>query len=198
MDSVPEFKIVTLGEGRVGKTSLTLKFVKDQFNEREVSTTTANYLQKEILIDGEMIRLNIWDTAGQERYRALAPNYYRLAKGAVIVYDITDRASFSKVIDWTQELSVHGDKGISIIIVGNKEDKENERQINKNEPVEFAKKIGALHITTSAKTGAGVLECFTMIAKAVKTKHTVVASKPYARSRTVSIAKEGKKKKTRC
>ena len=198
MDSVPEVKIVTLGEGRVGKTSLALKFVKNQFHEREISTTTANFLQKELFIDGTMIRLNIWDTAGQERYRALAPNYYRQAKGAVIVYDITDRQSFQKVMDWTEELQAHGDKHMSIVIVGNKVDKESERQVSRNEPLEYAMKIGARHIGTSAKTGEGVVECFMQIAKSVYKRRSTVVSKPYARNRTVSIIKDSGKKKWRC
>ena len=91
-------KIVTLGEGRVGKTSLTLKFVKNEFHNDEISTVNANFLTKTVNLPKGDVVLNIWDTAGQERFRALAPNYYRQAKGALIAYDITDRKSFDKVV----------------------------------------------------------------------------------------------------
>ena len=166
MDSIKEFKIVTLGEGRVGKTSLTLKFAKGEFHDNEISTVQANFIQKDVTIEGGVIvKLNIWDTAGQERFRALAPNYYRQANGAVIAYDITDASSFNRVKAWVKELHSQADKNISIVIAGNKCDRNSERQINSHEAVEYARSIGAAHFDTSAKTGKGVQELFAEIAK---------------------------------
>jgi len=158
---------VTLGEGRAGKTSITLKFARNEFHENEQSTINANFLQKKLSVSNTQIQLNIWDTAGQERFRALAPNYYRQATGVVIVYDITDRSSFDRVVNWVKELQMQADKDIAIVIAGNKCDRESERQINKNEAEEFANKIGAAHFLTSAKTGKGVNECFEELGKRV-------------------------------
>jgi Ras-related protein Rab-21 len=160
-------KIVTLGEGRVGKTSISLKFVKNEFHNNEISTVSANCLKSTIPVQGGVVNLNIWDTAGQERFRALASNYYRQAKGAVVVYDITDRNSFDKVVSWIKELKDQGEKNIVIVVAGNKCDMEKERQINRAEAMEFCRKLQIKHFDTSAKTGNGVNEIFTELASLI-------------------------------
>ena len=86
---------------RVGKSSLTIKYCKNEFNENQESTVDATFNQKEISIDPKTkVGLTIWDTAGQERYHALQATYYRYSKGALIVYDVTDKDSFGKVKKW--------------------------------------------------------------------------------------------------
>ena len=157
-------KIVTLGEGRVGKTSLTLKFVNNTFHNDEISTINANCLSKLVQVENGAVQFNIWDTAGQERFRALAPNYYRDAKGALIVYDITDRKSFDKVVSWIKELKDQADKNIVIIVAGNKCDMERDRQINKADAQEFCRKLQIRHFDTSAKNGNGVDDVFQELA----------------------------------
>lgn len=158
-------KIVTLGEGRVGKTSLSLKFVNNVFHNDEISTVNATCLSKLVQIEKGAVQLNIWDTAGQERYRALAPNYYRGAQGALIAYDITDRNSFDKVVSWIKELKVQANKDIVIVVAGNKCDMERDRQINKSDALEFCRKLNIRHFDTSAKSGAGVEEIFSELAQ---------------------------------
>ena len=118
-----EYKVVTLGEGRVGKTSLSLKFVNNVFHDNEQSTVQANFLTKEIRVDDQNVKLNLWDTAGQERFRAMGPIYYREAKGAVLVYDITTAETFNRVMTWVKELNQQVGK-IAVVIVGNKADRE--------------------------------------------------------------------------
>jgi Ras-related protein Rab-21 len=92
------FKVVLLGEGCVGKTSLVMRYVEDVFNTKHVTTLQASFLNKKISLAGRRINLSIWDTAGQERFHALGPIYYRASNGAILVYDITDQDSFEKVI----------------------------------------------------------------------------------------------------
>ncbi|CAG9320009.1 unnamed protein product [Blepharisma stoltei] len=206
MEPSQEFKIVTLGEGRVGKTSLTLKAARGQFHEDERSTVNANFLQKDINLQGTSVRLHLWDTAGQERFRALAPNYYRGAKGAIVVYDITDRSSFDRVVSWVKELSMQADKDICIVIAGNKCDKEKERQISKAEAMEYARRVGVLHFDTSAKTGLGVEEIFQELAKLVyqaqsqKTQNSGVGGHKSRKGKKIVIQKENQteKKKDCC
>jgi Ras-related protein Rab-21 len=181
-----EVKIVTLGEGRVGKTSLMLKFVRDIFHEDEASTINANYLEKTLTIETEPVKLNIWDTAGQERFRAIAPIYYQRAKGAVIVYDITDKATFDRVVAWVTELKKFADPDIAIVIAGNKCDRENQRQIPQAMAAEYAKSVNAQHFSTSAKTGRGVEEMFTALARAVSANRSV---RPVRQSRTAKRVK---------
>mmetsp|Transcript_27822 Transcript_27822/g.27518 ORF Transcript_27822/g.27518 Transcript_27822/m.27518 type:complete len:207 (-) Transcript_27822:54-674(-) len=206
MEPSQEFKIVTLGEGRVGKTSLTLKAARGQFHEDERSTVNANFLQKDINLQGTSVRLHLWDTAGQERFRALAPNYYRGAKGAIVVYDITDKSSFDRVVSWVKELSMQADKDICIVIAGNKCDKEKERQISKAEAMEYARRVGVLHFDTSAKTGLGVEEIFQELAKLVyqaqsqKTQIPGVGGHKSRKGKKIIIQKENQteKKKDCC
>jgi Ras-related protein Rab-21 len=114
------FKIVVLGEARVGKTSITLRYTLSKFDEKQVSTVDASYLEKEIEVDEAKYRLAIWDTAGQEQYHALNSVYYRDAAGAILVYDITDRDSFAKVKKWVDELKIYLPDDTPIAIAGNK------------------------------------------------------------------------------
>ena len=118
-----EVKIVVLGEARVGKTSLTLRFVKNEFDKEQDSTIDASFLGKKVTVGQKSIMLNIWDTAGQEKYHALAKNYYQGASGAILVYDVTDLDSFEKAKTWYLELSKYIGKEAPIIIAGNKSDK---------------------------------------------------------------------------
>ncbi|KAJ8956478.1 hypothetical protein NQ314_006715 [Rhamnusium bicolor] len=98
------FKVVLLGEGCVGKTSLVLRYIEDKFVSNHISTVQASFLNKKINLDSNRVNLAIWDTAGQEKFHALGPIYYRSSNGAVLVYDITDEDSFQKVKNWVKEL----------------------------------------------------------------------------------------------
>lgn len=123
------FKVVLLGEGRVGKTSILLRFTKNEYNDRQVSTLQASYLDKKLTVGSTNVQLSVWDTAGQERFHALGPIYYRDADGALLVYDITDAESFNKVKQWVKELRKIVGNDISIAIAGNKIDLEKNRNV---------------------------------------------------------------------
>lgn len=202
MEPVLSYKIVTLGEGRVGKTSLALRFVDNKFHENEKQTINANFMQKNVRVGSQTVQLSIWDTAGQERFRAIASNYYRDAKGALIVYDITDKTTFDRVIAWVNELQVQASKDIAIVLVGNKCDKENERSILKQTATDFAKRIGAAHFSTSAKNGVGVEECFLHLAKTVfendKSRGSIRKSGVRKRITVVESTVQQKKKSKCC
>ena len=196
-------KIVTLGEGRVGKTSLTLKYVKNEFHTDEISTINANCMARSVELEKGSVQLNIWDTAGQERFRALAPNYYRQAKGALVVYDITDRKSFDKVVSWIKELKEQADKDIVIVVAGNKADMERERQINRAEALEFCRKLQIRHFDTSAKTGNGVQEIFTELARGMFEINGNSTPRSSTRSRknnrvVIDKNKSDERKKSKC
>lgn len=136
MASSQRFKIVLLGEGRVGKTSILLRYIRGEYDDRQVSTLQASYLDKKIVVDGQPASLSVWDTAGQERYHALGPIYYRDADGALLVYDITDAESFNKVKQWVKELRKMLGNDISVAIAGNKIDLEKNRNVNQKEALE--------------------------------------------------------------
>ncbi|XP_018562803.1 ras-related protein Rab-21 [Anoplophora glabripennis] len=159
-NGVYNFKVVLLGEGCVGKTSLVLRYVEDKFNTSHITTIQASFLNKKINLGGDHINLAIWDTAGQEKFHALGPIYYRSANGAVLVYDITDEDSFQKVKNWVKELRKILGAGICLVIVGNKIDLAKNRHVTLEEAVMYSKKVGAIHFETSAKFNEGVDEMF--------------------------------------
>jgi len=159
-----QFKLVLLGESAVGKSSLVLRFVKDQFEDYRESTIGAFLTQTVQLEDQTTIKFEIWDTAGQERYKSLAPMYYRNANCAVVVYDITQPTSFEKAKTWIRELQRQADPSIIIALCGNKADLSPRRQVSEDEAKKYAEEEGLMWSETSAKTGDGVREVFYNIA----------------------------------
>mmetsp|Transcript_81192 Transcript_81192/g.161965 ORF Transcript_81192/g.161965 Transcript_81192/m.161965 type:complete len:222 (-) Transcript_81192:195-860(-) len=157
-------KVVILGEGRVGKTSILLRYVRGEYSDKQQSTLQASYLDKRLVAGGTPTHLSIWDTAGQERFHALGPIYYRDADGALLVYDITDFESFAKVQKWVKELKSIVGNDISIVIAGNKYDLESKRAVPEADALAYAETVGAAHIYTSAKLNKGLDETFTELA----------------------------------
>ena len=146
--------------GRVGKTSILLRYIKGEYDDRQVSTLQASYLDKRLLVDTHRVALSLWDTAGQERFHALGPIYYRDADGALLVYDITDAESFRKVRTWVRELRRIVGDDISICIAGNKSDLHRNRKVPEEEARRYAESVGAAHFVTSAKLNRGLEDVF--------------------------------------
>ncbi|XP_045509740.1 ras-related protein Rab-21-like isoform X2 [Colias croceus] len=157
---INNFKVVLLGEGCVGKTSILLRYIEDKFNDKHLTTLQATFLNKKLNINGKRINLSIWDTAGQEKFHALGPIYYRNSNGAILVYDITDEDSFGKVKNWVKELKKMLGSDIVLVIAGNKIDLEHERTVPLEEAESYANTVGAKHYYTSAKLNQGVEELF--------------------------------------
>ncbi|GHJ87175.1 hypothetical protein NliqN6_3577 [Naganishia liquefaciens] len=172
MPKTSSFKLVLLGESAVGKSSLVLRFVKDEYSDYRESTIGAAFLTQTVALDDETnVKFEIWDTAGQERYRSLAPIYFRNSSAAVIVYDITQapESSFEKAKAWVQTLQRQADPGIIIILVGNKldlvQDDSSARRTTREMGEAYAREEGLLFLEASAKTGENVGEIFMQIAK---------------------------------
>jgi Ras-related protein Rab-21 len=162
------YKVCLLGEGRVGKTSILLRFVRGAFDDRQTSTISASCFDKRVPIGGgEQVRVSLWDTAGQERFHALGPLYYRDADGALLVYDITDEQSFLRVKEWVKELRKMLGEDIVIAIAGNKVDMEKQRNVDKDAALQYTASVGGSHHLTSAKSGAGINEAFSELLKRV-------------------------------
>merc|ERR1712167_536812 len=158
------FKLVLLGEGRVGKTSTVMRYVQDKFDDKSAATIQASFLNKRLSVAGEQVNIAIWDTAGQERFHALGPIYYRDADGALLVFDVTDGESFEKVKMWVKELRKMVGKDIAICIAGNKSDLERNRQVSTEEGKAYAASVDAAYYNTSAKLNRGIDDCFLELA----------------------------------
>ena len=127
------FKVVLIGDSGVGKTNLLSRYLKNEFSFDSKTTVGVEFGAKKLEIDGVKIKAQIWDTAGQERFRSITNAYYKGAKGALLVYDVTRRETFENINKWVPELKQTGDKDVTIILVGNKTDLENERQVSTEE-----------------------------------------------------------------
>lgn len=159
-DILATLKILIIGESGVGKSSLLLRFTDDLFDPQLSATIGVDFKVKTLSIDGNKTKLAIWDTAGQERFRTLTPSYYRGAQGAILVYDVTSRDTFSKLDVWLSELETFANKpDIVKMLVANKIDKPN-REVSKEEGLKFARKHSMLFIEASAKTKEGVQIAF--------------------------------------
>lgn len=181
-----QFKLVLLGESAVGKSSVVHRFVKNTFDNMRESTIGAAFLTQSVTLPeiDATVKFEIWDTAGQERYKSLAPMYYRNAHAALCVYDITNSSSFQKAQNWIKELKKQAPEGIVICLVGNKADLEDERQVDASAVTAYVEELSGEGIRVfteecSAKSGEGVLEIFTNVAKALPVEETINgASKP--------------------
>ncbi|MCJ1339845.1 Ras- protein Rab-6B [Bachmanniomyces sp. S44760] len=162
-----KFKLVFLGEQSVGKTSLITRFMYDSFDNMYQATIGIDFLSKTMYLEDRTVRLQLWDTAGQERFRSLIPSYIRDSSVAVVVYDISSLKSFQNTRKWVDD--VRGERGndVIIVLVGNKTDLGDKREVTQQMGEEEAKRCGALFVETSAKVGANVKGLFRKIAQAL-------------------------------
>jgi len=158
------YKLVLIGDSAVGKTSLFLRFVDGVFSESSANLTGIEFKPKTITIEGRPVHLQVFDTAGQERFRTITSSFYRNANGIMVVYDITDQATFSNVKSWMQEIQRFASASVSKVLVGNKSDLEDQRVVPSSTAKELADGLAIPFYETSAKTGANVELVFTQIA----------------------------------
>ncbi|XP_040492733.1 ras-related protein Rab-6B isoform X1 [Ursus maritimus] len=151
-----KFKLVFLGEQSVGKTSLITRFMYDSFDNTYQATIGIDFLSKTMYLEDRTVRLQLWDTAGQERFRSLIPSYIRDSTVAVVVYDITNLNSFQQTSKWIDDVRTERGSDVIIMLVGNKTDLADKRQITIEEGEQRAKELSVMFIETSAKTGYNV------------------------------------------
>merc|ERR1719242_3009091 len=124
------FKLVLIGDSGVGKSCLLLRFADDAFTESYISTIGVDFRFRTVKIDKKTVKLQIWDTAGQERFRTITSAYYRGADGIIMVYDVTNYESFDHVEEWLSEVDRYANEGTAKLLVGNKADLVEEKQVS--------------------------------------------------------------------
>ena len=159
------FKVLLLGNSDVGKSSLLLRYVDSVWSDTFVPTIGVDFKVKTIEIDGKKVKLQIWDTAGQERFRTVVSTYFRGAHGIFLIYDITNRDSFKNLENWLIEIEKNASENVLKILIGNKNDLEDERDISPDEGKAFANRNGMQFIETSAKMNTNVNEAFETLGK---------------------------------
>ena len=164
------FKVVLVGDSFVGKTNIMSKYIKNEFHEDSKATVGVEFGSKQFTVEGHSIKAQIWDTAGQERYKAITSAYYKGAKGAFIVYDITRKQSFESVEKWVNDVTAVADKKITIILIGNKSDLEDQRQVSKEQGQDKANKLELAFLETSALSGENLDKAFDMMMNEVYKK----------------------------
>lgn len=153
-------KVIMVGSGGVGKSALTLQFMYDEFVE-DYEPTKADSYRKKVVLDGEEVQIDILDTAGQEDYAAIRDNYFRSGEGFLCVFSITESESFAATADFREQiLRVKEDESVPFLLVGNKSDLEDRRQVGGDEAKARADQWGVSYVETSAKTRANVDKVF--------------------------------------
>lgn len=170
-ESLP-LKICLLGDGFVGKTSISRKFIIEDFKSSYEQTIGCDILTGNLKVNGFSLKLVLWDLSGQERFEEVRAPFYLGTRAALLVFDITCRGSFFDIKHWLRELRSKAPES-SFIIVGNKLDKEEEREVSKEEGEELAKDLGTTYIETSAKTGYNVEKAFKMAIKKAIEKESI-------------------------
>ena len=151
----------------VGKSCILLQFTDNKFRLQHELTIGVEFGAKTIELNNKTIKIQIWDTAGQEAFQAITRTYYKGAIGALLVYDITRRDTFTHVTKWLEEVKANSSKSICVILIGNKKDLEDKRQVTYEEGETFAKENGLMFLETSAKTAYNVVEAFNLSAQAI-------------------------------
>ena len=171
------FKVLLIGNSGVGKSSLLVRFAEDIFTDNFMPTIGVDFKIKTVDVDSKQIKLQIWDTAGQERFKTITSSYYKGAHGIIVVYDITDRESFSNIQTWMAEVEKHASDNISRILVGNKSDLEGQRQVFFEEGQELADHYCVRFMEASAKDSKNVEQVITLMTREIKNKVAVTQTK---------------------
>ena len=159
------FKIVLTGNSGVGKSSILQRYMKRTFDENYKITIGVDFLMKSLIINNQTVKLQVWDTAGQEKYRSMVSSYYRGAHVALIIFDLTSHASFEALPTWIETFYNNGPEQKNTILIGNKKDLIEERQVTQEEAALFSETNNMIYFETSAKEGDNIDYVFNFAAE---------------------------------
>lgn len=195
------FKVLLLGNSNVGKSSLLLRFADNVWSDGFVPTIGVDFKIKSLMVDNKKVKMQIWDTAGEERFRNVIASYFRGGHGILLIYDITDRETYSSLENWLIEIEKNSSQNVLKILIGNKSDLNDQRVISIDEGQKFANINGMKFMETSAKTNSNVLETFELLARElieINTESKAALNKEDKKTLTASSAKNLRTKKCAC
>ena len=196
-------KVILIGDSGVGKTNIMSKYLKNQFMENSKATVGVEFGSKLFNHQGHKIKAQIWDTAGQEKYKAITGAYYKGSKGAFIVYDITRKDTFASIERWVNDLKATSDPKLTIILIGNKNDLDDKREVSKDQGEEKAKSFGCAFLETSAFSGDNLDKAFELMVKEIYEKFSNSSSEEedfeaVKKGEDLKVEKATDKKKKAC
>ena len=167
----PLYKILLLGDATVGKTCFLLRYTDDTFLDLHMATIGLDYRLKTMILENhKIVKVQLWDTAGQDKFRAITRNYYKGARGIILIYDVTNIKSYENIKKWINEIKEEISEKVSTVLIANKIDNEPERKISREQGEKLAKDNDVTFFETSAKTGEGVNESvFYLVQKIIET-----------------------------
>ena len=185
-------KILVIGDGAVGKSCIIRRYVDNEFESTHLQTVGLDFKLKNIqLDDGNSLKAQIWDTAGQERFHSITRNYFKNAHGIILIYDVTLIESFHNVKNWIKQIKKEASDKVSIILVGNKIDMENERVVSNEEGEKIADEYGLKFFECSAKTGVNIEQIFKEVAKKILENFSNVEEKDTTKLKNKKNQKKG-------
>ena len=199
-----KIKLIIVGDSGVGKTNLITRFASDKFNQNSKATIGVEFIYKTLKINNEIFKIEIWDTAGQERYKSITSAYYKGAKGAIVVYDITSEQSFRNIEIWIHEVKGKALNNLQIMIIGNKTDLYKERKISKEQGIQKAKTLNLNLFEASALDKTNVNEAFNCLLKEIYLNIKNISRNNEANNEGENFGKNGieinieNKKKKKC
>ena len=165
MKNQRKIQILTLGDGKVGKTSILKRYNEDAFTSHHLTTIGIDFITKDVQINNETVPVKIWDTAGQERFRTITHTFYKQAEGVLLVFDVTDKTSYENLHGWINRIHEHANENIIKYLIANKIDMNEERKVTKEEGQKMANQYNMKYFETSAKTNTNITESIEGLAK---------------------------------
>lgn len=159
------FRLLLVGNSGVGKTCILIRFVENTYSESYLNTIGIDFKIRTVIVDGKRIKFQIWDTAGQERFYSITGACYRRALGIMLVYDVTNEASFMNITKWMDKIAENANKEVAKILVANKCDLDGKRRISQEAGESLADALEISYIEVSALSNRNVEEAFISLAR---------------------------------
>ena len=193
---IPKYKLIFLGDQGVGKSCILNRFMYDTFTEEYQATIGLDFQSKNVQIDNQDIHLLLYDTAGQEKFRSLIPMYTRDANIILLVYEVTSKDSFLHLNHWLNDLTTVKKDEVIFVVVGNKTDLEDKREVSREEGEQFAKDNDYLFAEVSAKDGKGFQDLFYKnLFERIRTKFRPGGQQPPTEVKDIKLTNEQEEKK---